>query len=379
MCRRAVTVQPLPCLRALVCVGLGGRHGFVRAPAAIAGSAAPRAVPHRPFDLRADLLSRERSGPGRVGHVGSCGRALRHLVLGRCNERGADHDGGGRKRAAGCEDGISAHGEPRELLMDSRLHSRDRVLTRCGLEDDQLVIEVTRRLVENLPMKILVIEDEVRLAEYLRKGLSESGYVVDLAHDGIDGLHLAVEGTYDLIVLDVMLPGRDGFEVLAELRRQRRTPVLMLTARDAVEDKVKGLTGGADDYLVKPFSFSELSARVQALLRRGGGDREGQLPTSLRLADLEVDLARRKATRAGKRLELTPKEFNLLSLLLRRRGEVLSRTVMAEQVWDINFDSDTNVVEVAVRRLRAKLDEPFEVKLIHTVRGMGYVMEERQE
>jgi two-component system, OmpR family, copper resistance phosphate regulon response regulator CusR len=263
--------------------------------------------------------------------------------------------------------------------MNARLHSRDRVLTRCGLEDDQVVIEETRRLVENLPMKILVIEDEVRLAEYLRKGLSESGYVVDLAHDGIDGLHLAVEGTYDLIVLDVMLPGRDGFEVLAELRRQRRTPVLMLTARDAVEDKVKGLTGGADDYLVKPFSFSELSARVQALLRRGGGDREGQLPTSLRLADLEVDLARRKATRAGKRLELTPKEFNLLVLLLRRRGEVLSRTVMAEQVWDINFDSDTNVVEVAVRRLRAKLDEPFEFKLIHTVRGMGYVMEERQE
>ncbi len=255
----------------------------------------------------------------------------------------------------------------------------DRVLTRCGLEDDQVVIEETRRLVENLPMKILVIEDEVRLAEYLRKGLSESGYVVDLAHDGIDGLHLAVEGTYDLIVLDVMLPGRDGFEVLAELRRQRRTPVLMLTARDAVEDKVKGLTGGADDYLVKPFSFSELSARVQALLRRGGGDREGQLPTSLRLADLEVDLARRKATRAGKRLELTPKEFNLLVLLLRRRGEVLSRTVMAEQVWDINFDGATNVVGVAVRRRRAKRDEPFEFKLIHTVRGMGYVMEERQE
>lgn len=265
------------------------------------------------------------------------------------------------------------------LLMDARSHSRDRVLTKCGPKDDQLVSKATQRLVENLPMKVLVIEDEVRLAEYLKKGLSESGYVVDLAHDGIDGLHLAVEGTYDLIVLDVMLPGRDGFEVLAALRKQRRTPVLMLTARDAVEDKVKGLTGGADDYLVKPFSFSELSARVQALLRRGGGDREVQLPTSLRLGDLEVDLARRKATRAGKRLELTPKEFNLLVLLLRRRGEVLSRTVMAEQVWDINFDSDTNVVEVAVRRLRAKLDEPFEVKLIHTVRGMGYVMEERQE
>lgn len=231
---------------------------------------------------------------------------------------------------------------------------------------------------DNCSVKILVIEDEARLAEYLRKGLSESGYVVDLAHDGIDGLHLAIEGTYDLIVLDVMLPGRSGFEVLAELRKQRTMPVLMLTARDAVEDKVKALTGGADDYLIKPFSFSELSARVQALLRRGRGDRDGQLPTDLRMADLAVDLLRHKATRAGKRLDLTPKEFNLLVLLLRRRGEVLTRTVLAEQVWDINFDSDTNVVEVAVRRLRAKLDEPFDVKLIHTVRGMGYVMEERQ-
>lgn len=228
-------------------------------------------------------------------------------------------------------------------------------------------------------MRILVIEDEERLGEYLRKGLSESGYVADVANDGIDGLHLALEGSYDLIVLDVMLPGKDGFEVLAGLRARRKTPVLMLTARDAVEDKVKGLTEGADDYLVKPFSFSELLARVQALLRRGGAERDGQMPNGLRLADLEVDLARRKATRAGKRLELTPKEFNLLALFLRRRGEVLSRTVLAEQVWDINFDSDTNVIEVAVRRLRSKLDDPFEIKLLHTVRGMGYVLEERQE
>lgn len=227
-------------------------------------------------------------------------------------------------------------------------------------------------------MRILVIEDEERLAEYLRKGLSESGYVADVANDGIDGLHLALEGSYDLIVLDVMLPGKDGFEVLAGLRARRKTPVLMLTARDAVEDKVKGLTEGADDYLVKPFSFSELLARVQALLRRGGAERDGQ-PNGLRLADLEVDLARRKATRAGKRLELTLKEFNLLALFLRRRGEVLSRTVLAEQVWDINFDSDTNVIEVAVRRLRSKLDDPFEIKLLRTVRGMGYVLEERQE
>jgi two-component system, OmpR family, copper resistance phosphate regulon response regulator CusR len=233
-------------------------------------------------------------------------------------------------------------------------------------------------LSQNPAMRVLVIEDEVRLADYLRKGLSESGYTTDVANDGIDGLHLAVEGTYDLIVLDVMLPGKDGFEVLAALRASRNTPVLMLTARDAVEDKVKGLTEGADDYLVKPFSFSELLARVQALLRRGGGERDGRMLTSMRLADLEVNLARRKATRAGRRLELTPQEFNLLALFLRRRGEVLSRTVLAEQVWDINFDSDTNVVEVAVRRLRAKLDEPFDDKLIHTVRGMGYVLEERQ-
>lgn len=228
-------------------------------------------------------------------------------------------------------------------------------------------------------MRILVIEDEQRLADYLRKGLSESGYVVDLAHDGIDGLHLAVEGTYDLVILDVMLPGKDGFEVLKALRASRKVPVLMLTARDAVEDRVRGLTEGADDYLVKPFSFSELVARVQALLRRGGGERDLQSAITVRMADLEVDLARRRATRAGKRLDLTPKEFNLLVLLMRRRGEVLSRTVLAEQVWDINFDSDTNVVEVAVRRLRSKLDEPFEVKLLHTVRGMGYVLEERSE
>ena len=222
-----------------------------------------------------------------------------------------------------------------------------------------------------------MIEDEVRLAEYLRKGLVESGYVVDLAHDGIDGMHMALEGSYDLVVLDVMLPGKDGFEVLAGLRSQRKMPVLMLTARDAVEDKVKGLTGGADDYLVKPFSFSELLARVHALLRRGGAERDLRPLTTLRLADLELDIARRKATRGGQRLDLTPKEFNLLILLMQRRGEVLSRTVLAEQVWDINFDSDTNVIEVAVRRLRSKLDEPFDSKLLHTVRGMGYVLEER--
>lgn len=225
-------------------------------------------------------------------------------------------------------------------------------------------------------MRILVIEDEARLADYLRKGLSESGYVVDVAHDGIDGRHLALEGEYDLVLLDVMLPGVDGFGVLRDLRERKDTPVLMLTARDKVEDRVQGLKGGADDYLVKPFAFSELLAPVEALLRRGSS-RTAQPLTTMRLGELEVDLARRKAMRAGKRLDLTPKEFNLLALLLRRQGEVLSRTVLAEQVWDLNFDSETNVIDVAVRRLRAKLDEGFDKPMLHTVRGMGYVLELR--
>lgn len=222
-------------------------------------------------------------------------------------------------------------------------------------------------------MRILVIEDEPKLADYLKKGLSEQSHVVDLACDGVDGLHLALEGVYDLIVLDVMLPGVDGFGVLAAVREQKDTPILMLTARDAVEDRVRGLEGGADDYLVKPFAFSELLARVQALLRRG----RSQEPTLLRLADLELDLARRRAQRGGRRLDLTAKEFNLLALLLRRQGQVLSRTTLAEQVWDMNFDSDTNVIDVAVRRLRSKLDDPYDTKLLHTVRGMGYVLESR--
>ncbi len=222
-------------------------------------------------------------------------------------------------------------------------------------------------------MRILVIEDEPKLADYLKKGLSEQSHVVDLARDGVDGLHLALEGVYDLIVLDVMLPGVDGFGVLAAVREQKDTPILMLTARDAVEDRVRGLEGGADDYLVKPFAFSELLARVQALLRRG----RSQEPTLLRLADLELDLARRRAQRGGRRLDLTAKAFNLLALLLRRQGQVLSRTTLAEQVWDMNFDSDTNVIDVAVRRLRSKLDDPYDTKLLHTVRGMGYVLESR--
>ncbi len=229
-----------------------------------------------------------------------------------------------------------------------------------------------------LCMKVLVIEDEIKLADYLRKGLTEEGFVVDVAHDGIDGLHLATELAYDLIVLDGMLPGIDGLAVLAALRQSRQTPVLMLTARGLEEDRVRGLQGGADDYLVKPFAFSELVARMHVLLRRSVGTAHPAAEaTMLRMADLELDLIRHRATRAGQRLDLTAKEFNLLSLLLRRQGEVLSRTELASQVWDMNFDSETNVVEVAVRRLRLKLDQPFEQPLLHTVRGMGYVLESR--
>lgn len=228
-------------------------------------------------------------------------------------------------------------------------------------------------------MRLLVVEDEPKLADYLHRGLSENGYVVDVARDGIDGRRLAIHGEYDLLLLDIMLPGVDGFGVLKSAReRSQHTPVLMLTARDRVEDRVRGLQEGADDYLVKPFAFSELLARVGALLRRGAAQANGG-GTQLRLADLEVDLASRKAHRAAKRLDLTAKEFTLLSLLLRRRGQILSRTTLAEQVWDMNFDSDTNVVEVAVRRLRAKIDDPFPTKLLHTVRGMGYVLEERAQ
>jgi two-component system copper resistance phosphate regulon response regulator CusR len=227
-------------------------------------------------------------------------------------------------------------------------------------------------------MRLLVVEDEIKLAQYLHKGLTENGHVVDLAHDGIEGRRLATGGDYDLVLLDLMLPGVDGFGVLSALRAaQRSTPVLMLTARGDVEDRVRGLERGADDYLVKPFAFSELMARVGALLRRGA-PASAQPATQLRLADLEVDLISRRAQRATHRLDLTAKEFKLLALLLRRRGQILSRTVLAEQVWDMNFDSDTNIVEVAVRRLRAKLDDPFPAKLLHTVRGMGYVLEERE-
>ncbi|MGC3987142.1 MAG: heavy metal response regulator transcription factor [Pseudorhodoferax sp.] len=224
-------------------------------------------------------------------------------------------------------------------------------------------------------MQLLVIEDEAKLAQYLHKGLREEGFAVDVAHDGVTGLEAALQHAYDLVVLDGMLPGLDGFAVLAALRQSRQTPVLMLTARGEVEDRVRGLRSGADDYLVKPFAFSELVARIQVLLRRASATPAEA--TVLRLADLEVDLIRRRVTRAGQRVDLTNKEFNLLTLLLRRQGAVLSRTELAAQVWGMNFDSETNIVEVAVRRLRDKLDRPFARPLLHTVRGMGYVLEVR--
>jgi two-component system copper resistance phosphate regulon response regulator CusR len=224
-------------------------------------------------------------------------------------------------------------------------------------------------------VRTLIIEDDRNTADYLKKGLAEHGFVSDVAHNGADGLHLALTGDYDLVVLDIMLPGMDGREVLRELRRRKSTPVIFLSARDRVEDRVTGLELGADDYLVKPFAFSELLARMRTLLRRAP-ERE---PDVLRAADLEVDVRTRRVSRAGAAVSLTPKEFALLHLLLARRGEVLSHTVIAEQVWDINFDSDTHVVEVAIRRLRAKVDDAHERKLIHTVRGAGYVLEERDD
>jgi two-component system, OmpR family, copper resistance phosphate regulon response regulator CusR len=222
-------------------------------------------------------------------------------------------------------------------------------------------------------MKILIVEDEPKTGDYLRQGLSEAGFVVDLVRDGRDGLHSALAGDYDLVILDVMLPGLDGWHVLTGVRRKDPDlPVLFLTARDQVDDRVKGLELGADDYLIKPFAFTELLARVRTLLRRG---RAASEPTVLRVADLELDLLRRRVLRGGRRIELTAKEYALLELFMRRRGEVLPRSLIASSVWDMNFDSDTNVVDVAVRRLRLKVDEGFEPRLIQTVRGMGYVLD----
>lgn len=221
-------------------------------------------------------------------------------------------------------------------------------------------------------MKVLIVEDEQKTGDYLKQGLTEAGFVVDLVRDGLDGVHQALTEDYDLVVLDVMLPKLDGWQVLQRVRQGgKHMPVLFLSARDQIEDRVKGLELGADDYLVKPFAFSELLARVRTLLRRG----KGKEPELLHVADLELDILRRRVTRAGKRIDLSAKEFTLLELLIRRQGEVLPRSLIASQVWDMNFDSDSNVIEVAMRRLRAKIDDEFEPKLIQTIRGMGYVLE----
>ncbi len=223
-------------------------------------------------------------------------------------------------------------------------------------------------------MKILIVEDERKTAAFLKKGLEENGFAVDIAMDGETGVSLTRQDHYDLIILDVMLPGRDGWSVLMELRRRRnQTPALFLTARDSVPDRVHGLELGADDYIIKPFAFSELLARIRTILRRGPAR---QLAT-IQVADLEIDAHRHKAARRGQALELTPKEFLLLSLLARRSGHAISRTLIAEQVWGINFDSGMNVVDVHMHRLRAKVDDPFDNKLIHTVRGIGYILENR--
>jgi two-component system, OmpR family, copper resistance phosphate regulon response regulator CusR len=222
-------------------------------------------------------------------------------------------------------------------------------------------------------MKLLVVEDENKTADYVRQGLMEAGFVVDLARTGLDGHHMAMTEAYDLIILDVMLPDIDGWRILQAVRTAgNQVPVLFLTARNNVDDRVQGLELGADDYLVKPFVFAELLARVRTLLRRGA------MPTHhdrIQVADLELDLARRRAIRGGRRINLTNKEFALLELLARRQGEVLPRSLIASQVWDMNFDSDTNVIDVAIRRLRAKIDDDFVPKLIHTVRGMGYTLD----
>ncbi|HHT0465819.1 heavy metal response regulator transcription factor [Raoultella planticola] len=229
-------------------------------------------------------------------------------------------------------------------------------------------------------MRLLLVEDQTMAADYIARGLRENDFVVDVAHDGVDGLHFLLTNDYNLAILDVMLPGMNGWKIL-ELARQagKLTPVMFLTARDDVEDRVCGLELGAEDYLIKPFSFSELLARVRVIMRRGAPHAASSEEAVLQISDLQLDFLKHRASRNGKRIELTQKEFLLLSLLMRRRGEVLSRTVLAEQVWDMNFDPETNVIDVAVRRLRSKIDDGYEVKLLHTIRGAGYVLEERND
>lgn len=226
-------------------------------------------------------------------------------------------------------------------------------------------------------MRILLVEDEHKTGDYLKQGLTEAGYVTDWVADGLSGKHQALSSDYDLIILDVMLPGLDGWSVISEIRKGGKTmPVLFLTARDQIEDRVKGLELGGDDYLVKPFAFAELLARIKTILRRGQPREDTNV---IKIADLELDSIKRRVTRAGHRIDLTAKEFALMELFMRRQGEILPKTLIASQIWDMNFDSDTNVVEVAIKRLRTKIDSNFEVKLIHNVRGMGYVLEVERE
>jgi two-component system copper resistance phosphate regulon response regulator CusR len=225
-----------------------------------------------------------------------------------------------------------------------------------------------------MPKRILIVEDERKTAAYLERGLVENSFAVEVCRDGEAGLQKALAGGFDLIILDVMLPVRDGWSILAELRGAGdRTPVLFLTARDDVRDRVKGLRLGADDYLVKPFAFAELLARVESILRRAAA---GQTE-NLQIGDLDIDLAHQRARRGDDRLDLTPKEFALLTLLARHRGKPVPRTLIAREVWDVGFETDSNVVDVHVRRLRAKLDDPFARKLLHTVRGIGYLLDDR--
>lgn len=235
---------------------------------------------------------------------------------------------------------------------------------------------MTREYRVEAKMKLLLIEDEPKTGEYLRKGLTEAGYIVDLSSDGVDGLYQATSANYDLIILDVMLPQLNGWQVLTTLRASNiETPVIMLTARDQVEDRVKGLELGADDYIVKPFAFVELVARIKNTLRRKQPTPSKEL--ALEVANLHLDILKRRVTREGDSITLTAKEFSLLELLMRRQGEVLSRSEIASIVWDMNFDSDTNVIDVAVKRLRGKVDKGYEPKLIHTIRGMGYMLDEQ--
>ncbi|WBM72506.1 heavy metal response regulator transcription factor [Buttiauxella sp. WJP83] len=227
-------------------------------------------------------------------------------------------------------------------------------------------------------MRLLLVEDQSMAADYIAKGMKENDFVVDVANNGVDGLHFLLTNDYDLAILDVMLPGMNGWKIL-ELARQagKATPVMFLTARDEVEDRVRGLELGAEDYLIKPFSFSELLARVRVIMRRQAAHAPVVEESVLQISTLQLDFLKHRVSRAGKRIELTQKEFLLLSLLMRRSGEVLSRTVLAEQVWDMNFDPETNVIDVAIRRLRNKIDDGYDMKLLHTIRGAGYVLEER--